>query len=413
MLLTALLLFLTVGDFASARPGFPSPVLPPTLQARSAILVEARTGAVLYQQRADDAVPPASLTKLMTLHLALEHIRSGRLDPEEIIVPAPEAWAQNMPVRSSVMFLGPRQRVSIEQLLKGLVVDSGNDAAVQLARHIAGSVPAFVRLMNEEAVRLGYPTMRFVDPSGISWMNRISAREYAEFSRLFVRQHPDALRDLCSLRQFTYPLPENRAAGNRERSITQFNPNVLLGRYEGVDGLKTGYIDEAGYNMAVTAERDGVRLIAVVLGIPRRGAGGVSGARLRLMESARMLDYGYDNFTPVRPVLAEVPPSRVWKGRARTVALAPEQDPFVMVRRDQAADVRCRLRLEHTVVAPVKRGQVLGEYVVTVGSEEVGRIPLRAAQDVLAAGFVRSALDGIFLLIKTKNPRVSGVSPRT
>ena len=152
---------------------------PPTLQARSAMVIEARTGVILFEDRADTPVPPASLTKLMTLHIALNEIAAGRLDPAEHIVPGPDAWARNMPPRSSVMFLGPRQRLTVGQLLQGLVVVSGNDAAVALADRIAGSVPGFVGMMNNEAARLGYREMHFVDPSGISSSNTITAREYA------------------------------------------------------------------------------------------------------------------------------------------------------------------------------------------------------------------------------------------
>ena len=285
-----------------------------------------------------------------------------------------------MPVRSSVMFLGPRQRVSVEQLLKGLVVDSGNDAAVQLARRIGGNVPAFVRMMNEESARLGFRTMRFVDPSGISWKNRTSAREYAEFCRLFVRQHPEALQELCSLRQFTYPLPENRTAGNRERSITQVQSQRAAG------ALRRGGRAEDGLHRRVRVQHRGH---GGAVGNPAdRGDPGRAPPRpardFRRPAAARPRPSGCwttatTTSSQVRPPRAELPAARVWKGRSRTVDLALEADPFVLVRKDQAAGVCCLLRREIPIVAPVKKGQVLGEYVLTVGSEEVGRIPLYAS----------------------------------
>ncbi len=156
---------------------------PPVLHARSAILVEARTGAVLFEDHADEQIPPASLAKLMTLHIALDLVETGRLDPSRRVVPGADAWAQNMPPRSSVMYLGPNQVVTIDKLMQGLVVDSGNDAAVELADQIAGSVPEFAAMMNREAARLGYSEMRFVEPAGISAENRITAREYVDFCR--------------------------------------------------------------------------------------------------------------------------------------------------------------------------------------------------------------------------------------
>jgi D-alanyl-D-alanine carboxypeptidase (penicillin-binding protein 5/6) len=392
---------------ASAAPSLRSgaavpPPGPPALNARSAILVEALTGAVLYESRADDRIPPASLTKLMTLHLALQAIEEGRLNPSEILVPGPDAWAKNMPPRSSVMFLGPNQKLTVGLLLKGLVVDSGNDAAVEVADRIAGSVPAFVDMMNREAARLGYRDMHFEEPSGISASNTITAREYADFARRFVFAHPDSLKELFSVRELTYPLAENLTGGNREKPVTQSNRNVLLGRYEGADGLKTGYIDESGYNIAVTAERDGMRLISVILGVP--DVGGVSGAELRATESAALLDYGFSSFMTVRPSFAPPAPAHVWKGRARSVALRAIPVPIVAVRKDQASSLRTEVMQLPDVEAPVTAGQVLGTVVVFLGDAELARFPLRAETTVDRGGVFRRAWDSIVLFFRGIHP---------
>jgi len=375
---------------------------PPALVARSAVLLEAATGTALYEYHADDPIAPASLTKLMTIHLVLREIEEGRLEPSEVLVPGPDAWAKNMPPRSSVMFLGPNQRLTVEQLLKGLVVDSGNDAAVEVAERIAGSVPAFVTMMNREAVRMGYRTMRFVEPAGISASNTITAREYADFARRFILLHPDSLRELFSLREFTYPLAENLTGGNREKPVTQANRNILLGRYVGVDGLKTGYIDEAGYNIAVTAERAGMRLICVILGVP--DSGGVSGATLRAAESARLLDYGYDTFTIVRPSYDEPVPPRVWKGSARNVSVSASPAPSVVVRKEDAPAVRTVVLESLDVEAPVTTGKALGVVVVSLGDREIARFPLRATTDVRRGGVLRRALDSIVLFFRGITP---------
>ena len=188
---------------ASPAGAAATPDGPPRLHARSAVLVEAVSGTVLFQDNVDQRIPPASLTKLMTLHLALEQIAAGRLDPSQTVLPGPDAWAKNMPPRSSLMFLGPRQRLTVEQLLRGLVVVSGNDAAIEVADIVAGSVPAFVQMMNAEAARMGYQVMHFVEPAGISPDNVITAREYVDFCRRFVALHPDALRDLFSVKELT------------------------------------------------------------------------------------------------------------------------------------------------------------------------------------------------------------------
>ncbi len=369
---------------------------PPALLARSAILVEARSGAILFERNADDPLPPASLTKLMTLHIALERIDEGLLDPRRSVVPGPDAWAQNLPPRSSAMFLGPGQRLTVAELLQGLVVDSANDAAIELADVVAGSVPAFTDLMNEEASRLGYTAMHFVEPSGISAANVITAREYADFCRVFVRRHPEALRDLFSLPEFTYPKPQNLADGNHERPVTQKNTNALIGHYTGADGLKTGYIDESGYNLAATAQRSGMRLISVILGVPDTKA--VSGLRLRAIESAELLDYGFGNFSGVQPVYSNPAAVRVWKGRARSVPVEPRPVPYVVVPRGQVDGVTTVVEQKHDVVAPVAAGQVLGSVVVKLGGVELARFPLRAAASVAPGGLLRRAFDSVLLL---------------
>ena len=380
----------------------PVPSRPPVLNARSAILIEALTGAVLYESHADDRIPPASLTKLMTLHLALREVEEGRLNPSEVLVPGPDAWARNMPPRSSVMFLGPNQKLTVSQLLTGLVVDSGNDAAVEVAERVAGSVPAFVDMMNREAARLGYPDMHFEDPAGINASNTITARDYADFSRKFLFAHPDALKELFSVREFTYPLPGNLTGGNREKPVTQSNRNVLLGKYAGADGLKTGYIDESGYNLAATAERAGMRLISVILGVPDTAA--TSGSVLRAVESAALLDYGFSTFMTVRAAFEEPVPAHVWKGRERTVVLSASPRPIVAVRKDQTASVRAEVLQTFDVEAPVRAGQVLGAIVVTLGGTELARFPLRAGADVDRGGLVRRIVDSIVIFFRGIHP---------
>ena len=398
-LVSIILLLLSAG---LARAGEPLHVLlaeslpaPPALTARSAILLEAQTGAILFESRADDVIPQASLTKLMTLHIALQRIDEGLLDLSQTVVPPPDSWARNMPPRSSVMLLGPGQKLTIEQLLEGLVVDSGNDAAVALADVIAGSVPDFARLMNDEASRLGYRVMHFVEPSGLSPENVVTAREYADFCRKFVTLHPGALRALFSLRELTYPLDENLVDDNHERPVTQKSTNLLLGRYEGVDGLKTGHIDESGYNFAATARRGDMRLISVILGIPE---GPVSGLRARAVESAELLDYGFANFTVATPSFGAPAPVRVWKGEARSVTIAPASAPRVVVPRAEQGRLSATVEQRREVIAPVARGQVLGELIVRLGDVELVRFPLLPSRPVSQGGLLRRALDSVVLL---------------
>jgi serine-type D-Ala-D-Ala carboxypeptidase (penicillin-binding protein 5/6) len=389
---------------ACAATIVPAADAPPVLHARSAILLEAVTGTVLFQQDADLPIPPASLTKLMTLHIALSEIEAGRLSPAEEIVPGPHSWAKNMPPHSSLMFLGPDQRLTVRQLLEGLVVVSGNDAAVAVAERVAGSVPAFVAMMNSEAGREGYRVMHFTEPAGLSAANEVTAREYAAFCRVFITLHPDALRTLFSLRRFTYPLPENITNGSLQEPITQANRNTLLGRYAGLDGLKTGFIDESGYNMAATAVRGGMRLIAVVLGVP--DAGGVSGDTLRAMDSAAVLDYGFAAFTTVTPAYAPPAAVRIWKGRQRSLVPVVSTQPLVAVRKTDAGRVTTIVDEAREIVAPVRAGQDLGQVSVMLDGKSIARFPLKAADGVPSGGVLRRALDSVALFFR----RLFGVS---
>ncbi len=214
----------------------------------------------------------------------------------------------------------------------------------------------------------------------------------------FIAAHPVALRDFFSLRELTYPLPENLTNGNNEKPITQVSRNTLLGKYEGIDGLKTGYIDEAGYNIAATAERGGMRLIAVVLGVP--DVGRESGAVLRTRESEALLDYGFVNFMVMRPAHDEPVPVRVWKGVQRSVLLGPASDPLVVVPRSKEHGIRTRIEQEREVIAPVRAGQVLGHLVVRLDGAELTRFPLTAEADVPLGGFIRRAIDSVILLFR-------------
>ncbi|MDR2048939.1 MAG: serine hydrolase, partial [Treponema sp.] len=227
-------------DPSSSDPLYPASP-PPEIGSRSAVLVDAATGTVLFSVNPSLRIPPASLTKLMTIHLALNEIAAGRASADEILVPPAESWARNQAPRSSLMFLGRDQRLSLGELLLGLAVPSGNDAAVAVALRFAPSVKAFVSLMNAEAAALGLSSTRFVDPAGISEDNMTTAMDFARFCSFYIAGHPEALVLLHSVAEFSYPLAVNMLSSVRAPTIVQNNHNPLLGRFDGVDGLKTGY----------------------------------------------------------------------------------------------------------------------------------------------------------------------------
>jgi D-alanyl-D-alanine carboxypeptidase (penicillin-binding protein 5/6) len=372
---------------------------PPDLQlkVKSAILMDFATGQVLYEKDADTPIPPASLTKLMTLHLVYKKIQEGTIKREDLVQIRREAWAALMP-GSSVMFLEPGQKVTVGELMEGLAIPSGNDAAIALAQHVAGSVDAFVALMNKEAQEMGYKSMRFADPAGLSAQNQVTAREFADFARRYIEMHPEALTELHSRREFTYPKPQNLPPDKKDvRPITQYNRNTLLGVVEGVDGLKTGFIDEAGYNIALTAKRGDMRLVAVILGAPGRNE--AEGSRNRHEAGAALLEWGFQNFVTVKPEVPALQPVRVWKGAANQVQLQPERDVILTVPRGQEKKVAVAVEQEKEVIAPVKKGDKLGELILSVDGKEMARVKLVAQAEVAQGGFFKRLWDSIRLMV--------------
>jgi serine-type D-Ala-D-Ala carboxypeptidase (penicillin-binding protein 5/6) len=382
----------------------PAPSLPALAKAESAILIEAETGTILYAYHPDVKIPPASLTKLITLEIALNMVESGSLELNQVIVPVQPAWATSMAPHSSLMFLGPNQHLTVDELLKGLIVDSGNDAAYEVAYLIAGSVPAFAELMNAEVAQAGFPGMHFVEPSGLSARNVITAREFAGFCRRFIHDYPDALGSYF-LRSFTYPKPSNMDPGSTVHPITQYSRNVLLRTYPGADGLKTGYITESGYNIATTAVRNGMRLISVVLGI--QADNGAAGERLMTADSEELLNYGFDNFAKVTPSYPDAKPVSVWKGQAPRVVLSPKEPPVIVVPKGEAGSVSASVSQAYAVLAPVRAGQELGEIVLSADGKAIASVPLVSRAAVAEGGLPLRLADSVVLFVR----RLFGTNP--
>jgi D-alanyl-D-alanine carboxypeptidase (penicillin-binding protein 5/6) len=382
-----------------AVPVFAAPP-PLTLDAKSAIVLDYTTGQVLFEQNPDAPIPPASLTKLMTLHLAYKKLSDGSMKREDKVQVGRDAWAAQMP-GSSVMELEPGQNVTVGEIMKGIAIPSGNDAAVALADHMAGTVDAFVALMNKEARDMGYKTMHFYDPAGLDPRNLITAREYADFARKYVQMHPDALQELHSVKEFTYPLPQNLPAGKTPKdspAVTQHNRNTLLWEMEGVvDGLKTGFIDESGYNIAVTAHQGDMRVVGVILGVPGRDE--VQGSRKRADAAKAMITWGFQNFALAKPPVPATKPVRVWKGAANEVALQPEHPVVFTVEKGQENKLTATLTQQESIMAPVKKGDVLGELVYAADGKQIISYKLVAADDVRQGNIFKRLWDTIRLTV--------------
>ena len=231
----------------------PYPVTPAnlTVHSGSAILIDAATGSILYEKNADAVIPPASMTKLVVMYVVFQEIATGRISLDDVVPLPPESWAVNAPPQSSLMFLAEGQIVTLRELLLGLAVASGNDAAMAVAHYVSGSVDAFVQRMNREMELLGLEKTRFVEPSGYSELNLTTPREFAAFARVYLSRYPESLENFHSQPSISYPQEHNLAEWHKgegkNQPIFQQSTNKLLGVLPGCDGLKTGFIYESGY----------------------------------------------------------------------------------------------------------------------------------------------------------------------
>ncbi|MDR2716902.1 MAG: D-alanyl-D-alanine carboxypeptidase [Treponema sp.] len=373
----------------------------PEIVSQAAVVLDAETGTVLYAKNPDEEISPASLTKLMTMHLVLKEVDSGRASLDEVIPVGTESWALKQPPRSSLMFLAPGQIVTLREIMLGLAVSSGNDAAVAAALRLAPSVADFAALMTQEARRMGLRKTRFTEPSGISEDNITTAAEFAALCREYLRQHPQSLAAFHSVREFAYPQAANVAEAFRDNPMTivQGNRNALLKTFPGVDGLKTGYIDEAGYNIALTAQRNNTRFIAVILGAPAHPGGD----RIRDRDGERLLSWAFENFKTVRPEIGPLEPARLWKGKHKWVEWELAEAPVFTAPVGRAAAVlQFTAEIEHPLIAPLPAWYPAGWLVIADEEGELHRVRLLTAQAYQRGNIFKRAWDTIRLLFIKK-----------
>jgi serine-type D-Ala-D-Ala carboxypeptidase (penicillin-binding protein 5/6) len=358
----------------SSSPPIPDP---PTVDARSYILVDANSGAVLAENRADERVEPASLTKLMTAYAVFLALREGRLKLDEPVTISQRAWR----AEGSRTFVQVGTQVPVEVLIRGMIVQSGNDATIALAERVAGTEDAFVQLMNEYARRLGMKNTNFENSPGLPGPSHlVTARDMAILATAIVNEFPEYYR-WYSEREFTW------------NNIRQQNRNGLLARDPSVDGMKTGHTSSAGYCLVTSARRDGMRLISVVIGSKT--------IRAREDASAALLNYGYTFYESVKvstggEALAK---PRVYKSAEEYGMAGSARDLFVTVPRGQGASLVKEPVLREPFVAPLAAGDVMGELTVRNAAGEVlAREPLVALQPANEGGFFTRAWDSIAIL---------------
>ncbi len=334
-------------------------------QARSAILMEAHTGEVLFERNADEALPPASVTKVMTLLLVMEAVDSGKISMSDQVQISEHAASMG----GSQIFLEVGETMTVEELVKSVVVASANDAAVALAEFTEGSEAAFVDRMNERAAQLGMKNTHFENTNGLddNVTNHVtSARDIAIMSAELMR-HPDIFR-FTTIWQDTV----------RNGAFTLTNTNRLIRFYRGATGLKTGSTSKAGYCISATAERDGVSLIAVVMGSPTRD--------VRNAVAKQMLDYGFSRVSYYRDAGCEVGSIPVRGSCEKNVTLI-SSDFGVLLEKGESGKVERIVEMPESVSAPVHTGDVLGRVLYRVGDREVGTVELTAGNDVERIGF--------------------------
>ena len=341
-----------------------------TLSSASAVLMEKETGSFLLEENSHEKLEPASVTKIMTLLLVMEAVDAGRISKDDMV--SVSAYAAGM--GGSQVYLEEGEQMPVSEMIKCVTVVSGNDCAVALAEHLAGSEGAFVTRMNQRAQELGMADTNFLNCTGLPAQGHVtSAHDIALMSRELIRNHP-------SIREYTTIWMDS--IRNGEFGLT--NTNRLVRFYEGATGLKTGYTSSAHYCMSATAERDGMELIAVVMKSPT--------SNQRFDDAKALLDYGFANYAMV-PVYPEVPlaPVDVLLGVQAQVQPQLERDCRLLVRKGEEGQVTTRLSMAQDVEAPVEKGQTLGQLEVYVGDELRDAIPILSSQQV-----DRLSVPGIF-----------------
>ncbi len=339
-----------------------------TVNAKSAVLMEGASGQVLVAQNKDEKIAPASFVKVLTLYVVYDMIQNGKIKLTDEVYISKKAWETG----DSKMFVGLGSKIPLEEIIKGIAVASGNDACVAVAEHISGSTDMFVKVMNDTAQKLGMTSSHFENPHGLpSSQQYTTTYDMAVLARRYINDLPPEALKVHSMLEYTYS------------GIRQDNRNTLLRKDPTVDGLKTGYIAEAGYHLLATAKRDERRLIAVVMGAKTRA--------IRAEESLKLLNYGYRHFAFVSlftkgQVLYDLP---VWKGQSNDLHIVPGEEGMIVVPAEAKNKLEYEKIVPEYVVAPIEKNQEIGKYVVKIGTNVIRSIPLVAETDVPKAGFLK------------------------
>ena len=360
-------------------PAISAPPVPaaPELGAASYLLVDFNSGRALVEHNVDQRVEPASITKLMTAYVVFDGLADGKIKLEDMVSISEKAWRTG----GSRMFIDPSMQVSVEDLIRGMVIQSGNDASVALAEHLAGSEEAFAALMNHYAELLGMQGTHFINATGLPDAEHYTtARDVVTLSIATIRDFPEYYA-WYSEKEFTF------------NDIRQHNRNTLLWRDPAIDGLKTGHTESAGYCLAASAKRDGMRLVSALMGSSSESS--------RSSDTQTLLNYGFRFFETVQLYQAgqELTKARIWKGMTEEVTLGLEQELFVTIPSGRYDDLEAQVQMQTQLTAPLEAGSVVGQITVKLEDETVASRDLVALSAVEEAGFFGSAWDSLQLWI--------------
>lgn len=372
-LLIVSFVFVVTTSYAAITP---NPTAP-TVAAKSYVLQDFASGRVLAEQNSDQRLPPASITKLMTAYVVSHELQAGNINLADEVLISEKAWR----MVGSRSFIEVNTKVPVEVLLRGMIIQSGNDAAVALAEHIAGSEDTFAQMMNQYAQQLGMVNTNYQNSTGLPDADHYTtAMDIAILSAAIIRDFPDHYKWYAE-KEYTY------------NNITQHNRNKLLWRDSTVDGLKTGHTEEAGYCLAASAQRSGMRLISVVLGTRSENA--------RAQETQKLFNYGFRFFETHDLYKAQdkISDIKVWKGADKQVDLGLEQSLAVTVPRGQYKELVATTNVKQPVIAPIAKGEQLGEVEIRLGDELITKQSLVALQSVDEGSWWRRLLDEILMLI--------------
>ena len=370
-----LISFLLTCNFAWAAQVAP----PPALAVKAYLLQDFNSGNFIASYKKDERVEPASLTKIMTAYVIFDAIQHGHLKLDQTLPVSEKAWK----IEGSKMFIEPNKPVTVDELLHGMITQSGNDASIALAEGVAGSEEQFAEMMNKQAAKLGLSSTHFMNATGLPDNNHYTtANDLALLAIALIRDFPLEYRRLYSVKEYTY------------NKITQPNRNRLLWLDANVDGMKTGHTDTAGYCLIASSKRGNSRLVSVVLGAVTEA--------MRASESQKLLNYGFQFYesTLIYKQAQTINTLRVYKGQDKTVAATLNKDFYLTLPKGDYARVKANMTSQQPLIAPIKAGQEIGKISFSLDGKIINQQKLVAAKAIDEAGFFGRILDSIRLLVQ-------------